>query len=142
MAMAYKLTLDQNPNYLHAVITGRNSKENVARYLEEILRECMSRGCSRVLIEERLEGPRLGTLDVFQIAVEGSDKALGKLRAIAYVDVNAKGGLMKFAETVAVNRGLPITVFATVSAAKNWLLRNDHTGAESHHLEETDTPRP
>jgi hypothetical protein len=43
---------------------------------------------------------------------------------------------------VAVNRGLPITVFATVSAAKNWLLRNDHTGAESHHLEETDTPHP
>jgi hypothetical protein len=140
--MAYKLTLDQKPNYLHAVITGRNSKENVARYLEEILRECTARGCSKVLIEERLEGPRLGTLDVFDIAAVGSSRALGKLRAIAYVDVNAKGGLMKFAETVAVNRGLPITVFATVSAAKNWLLRNDHTGAESHHLEETDTPHP
>jgi hypothetical protein len=102
----------------------------------------MSRGCSRVLIEERLEGPRLGTLDVFQIAVEGSDKALGKLRAIAYVDVNAKGGLMKFAETVAVNRGLPITVFATVSAAKNWLLRKDHARTASHDSAETDAPRP
>jgi hypothetical protein len=31
---------------------------------------------------------------------------------------------MEFAETVAVNRGLPIAVFATVSEAREWLLRN------------------
>ena len=70
--MIYELTIDQKPTYLHAIVTGRNSRENVARYLEEILHECIARRYFRVLIEERLEGPRLGTLDVFEIVSEGS----------------------------------------------------------------------
>ena len=59
----------------------------MARYLKDILRECMARSCFRVLIEERLEGPRLEILDVFEIAAEGSNEANGMLEAIAYVDV-------------------------------------------------------
>jgi hypothetical protein len=68
--MTYTLTIDQKPTYLHATVTGQNSRENVVRYLEEILRECIARNCFRVLIEECLEGPRLGMLDVFKIASE------------------------------------------------------------------------
>ena len=52
------------------------------RYLlEEILQECIARRCFRVLIEERLEGPRLGTLDVFAIASGGSSPAIRMLQA-------------------------------------------------------------
>ena len=119
--MSYKLTLKQEPSYLHVIVTGLNSWENVASYLAEIMRECMARRVYRVLIEERLEGPRLGTMDVYQIASEGADRAKGLFEAIAYVDANAKGRLMEFAETVAVNRGLPVTVFATVDEARKWL---------------------
>lgn len=75
--MTYKLTVDQKPTYLHAIVTGRNSRENVVRYLEAILHECTARSCFRILIEERLDGSRLGTLDVFQIASEGSSNAGG-----------------------------------------------------------------
>ena len=123
--MTYRLTFDQKPTYLHVIVTGLNSRENVVRYLGEILRECTARRCLRVLIEERLDGPRLGTLDVFQIASEGSSKAGRILKAIAYVDVNAQGGLMKFAETVAVNRMLPVVVFSAVADAEKWLLNED-----------------
>ena len=119
--MSYKLTLKQEPSYLHVIVTGLNSWENVASYLAEIMRECMARRVYRVLIEERLDGPRLGTMDVYQIASEGADRAKGLFEAIAYVDANAKGRLMEFAETVAVNRGLPVTVFATVDEARKWL---------------------
>jgi hypothetical protein len=38
------------------------------------------------------------------------------------VDVHAEGSLMQFAETVAVNRSLPVRVFATVVDAEEWLL--------------------
>jgi len=120
--MSYKLTLEQGPAYLHAIVTGYNSKDNVMRYLEEIRQECVARGCFRVLIEERFEGPRLDTIDVFQIAASGRDRALGVFQAIAYVDVNAVGDLMQFAETVAVNRGIPVRVFSAVADAKKWLL--------------------
>ena len=89
--ISYKLTIIQKPTYLHAIVTGLNSRENVARYLEEVMRECTARGCFRVMIEERLEGPRLSTMDVFRVAAEGSSHARGNFEAIAYVDVNAQG---------------------------------------------------
>jgi hypothetical protein len=42
---------------------------------------------------------------------------------IAFVDVNPNHdqGLMKFAETVAVNRGVQVRVFRNVPAAEQWL---------------------
>lgn len=128
--MSYKLTIIQKPTYLHAIVTGLNSRENVTRYLEEILHECTVRGCYRLLIEERLEGPRLSTMDVFQIAAEGTTRAGGNFEAIAYVDINAQDGLMKFAETVAANRFLPVKVFSSVSDAEKWLLGINRGGTQ------------
>ncbi len=139
--MSYELTFDQKPTYLHVIVTGRNSREHVARYLEDVLSACVARRCFRVLIEERLEGPRLGTLDVFAIVSEGSRRALGMLRAIAYVDVNAEGDLMQFAETVAVNRAVPVTAFSTVADAEKWLLDEDRGGAEPHAVADEDKLR-
>jgi len=123
--MSYKLTITQKPQYLHVVVTGLNTKENVARYIEDIRRECSVRDCFLVLIEERLEGPRLSTADVFQIIAEESKQPRANFAAIAYVDVNAEGDLMKFAETVAVNRGFPVRVFSSIRDAKKWLLSKD-----------------
>jgi len=119
--MSYRLTIEEKSGYLHAVITGRNSRENVQGYQQEVLRECLARGCGRVLIEERLEGPRLGPGDVFDIAAQGAARGATTLPAIAYVDVNAQGPLMKLAEDVAVNRGVRVRTFATVAEAERWL---------------------
>jgi len=129
--MTYKLTIHQKSNYLHAIVTGPNNRENVQGYLQEVRGECIARGCYKVLVEERLEGPRIGAMDVFQIAAQGSSKASGTFRAIAYVDVNADGNLMKFAETVAVNRGIPVAVFATVADAERWLLEGNPNGSKT-----------
>ena len=119
--MSYTLTIVQKSAYIHAIVTGSNNLENVRHYLAEIGRECAARNCQRALIEERLEGPRLDTTSVFRAAADGSSAAHGQFRAIAYVDVYAEGDLMKFAETVALNRGLPVRVFATVPDAEKWL---------------------
>ena len=89
--MTYQLKIEQKPGYLHAVVTGQNSMENVGAYLGELRGECIARGCFRVLIEERLAGPRLNTLDVFEIIFKGSKQTLGLYTAIAYVDLNAEG---------------------------------------------------
>ena len=67
--------------------------------------------------------PRLLTLDVFELIFKGSQQALGLYTAIAFVDVNAEGDLMQFAQTAAVNRGIPVSLFATVADAEQWLLR-------------------
>jgi hypothetical protein len=78
-----------------------------------------------VLIEERLEGERLGTMTVFEIASEGVMRSGWDVKAMAYVDINAAGDLMRFAEDVAVNRGFPVKVFSTVEAAEKWLLQEN-----------------
>ena len=120
--MNYKLTVHPRPGYLHIVVTGENTRENVTRYMEEVVRECTLRQCFRVLVEERLEGPRLGTLAVFEMVATGSARFLRTLTAMAYVDVNAPTReMMQFAENVAVNRAFPVRVFPTVHAAERWL---------------------
>ncbi len=119
--MSYQITITEKPTYLHAVVTGSNSAETVTGYLQDLLRECEARQCFKVLIEENLTGRRLETWDVYQIASESSAHARGVFSAIAYVDLYAGGELMKFAETVANNRGVPMAVFATVAEAEQWL---------------------
>ena len=119
--MAYELLIKENPSYLHFVINGKNTQQNVSHYLQDILQESIKRKCRKILIEEHLTGARLKEFPVFEVASQGSEQARGYFDAIAYVDMNAKGNLMKFAETVAMNRGLPVNVFATVEDAERWL---------------------
>ena len=120
--MSYKLTITQKPTYLHIIVTGQLSEENVLRYFEEIHRECTTRNCFRILIEESLDGPRLSVTNVLELVSEESSKSRGLFKAIAYVDVNAVGDSMKFIENAAVNRGLPVKIFSTVTNAEKWLL--------------------
>ncbi len=120
--MSYELSIEPKPGYLHIIVTGQNTRDNVTRYMEEVVRECTLRQCFRVLVEERLDGPRLGTLDVFEMVSSGSTHFLRTIQAMAYVDVNAPSPeMMQFAENVAVNRAFPVKVFPTVPAAERWL---------------------
>ena len=118
--MDYQISFEQRPDYLYAAVTGTNTQEIVLAYMAEILRECEQRECYRVLIDERLEGPRLGEMDVFTVASEGSLQALGQFEAVAHVDAQM-GAMSEFAETVAVNRGMPVAMFGNVDDADRWL---------------------
>lgn len=59
---------------------------------------------------------------VFEIASESSAAQDFDFIAVAYVDINAETDMMEFAETVAVNRAVPVKVFGTVPDAENWLI--------------------
>ena len=126
--MAYELTITPNKDWLHATVTGQNTIGNVDGYIGEVSQACRDAGCGKLLIEERLEGPRLGTLDVFKVVSKRAEKSRGNFMTIAFVDVNAEGDLMDFAETVAKNRGSRMKVFSTVAEAEDWLSRS-HDGA-------------
>ena len=49
--MTYTLTIHEKPTYLHAIVTGLNSRETVQRYLQEIRSECLAHGGLRLLLE-------------------------------------------------------------------------------------------
>jgi hypothetical protein len=105
-------------------VTGTSSRASVEQYIDEVLAECKKQQCSRLLIEECLEGPRLQAMDVFAMASEGSMRALGVFEAVAYVDPQM-GKLKDFAESVAVNRGLPLSLFFSVAEAVQWLHKQE-----------------
>jgi len=121
-AVGYEVSFTRAPGYLHATVTGANMKDNIRAYLRDILATCTSSRTRYLLVEERLTGLRLKTIDVYELVVAAAEEARGHLAAVAYVDVNAtEAAMMKFAESVAVARGVPVRVFSTVPAAKEWI---------------------
>jgi hypothetical protein len=83
-----------------------------------------------VLIEERLDGPRLDAFEMFEIAKEVRARAPGTLDVLASVDAKSISDVnMKFAETVSTNSGLP--AFSTVAAAEKWLQSTASASEES-----------
>ncbi|HXY70825.1 MAG TPA: hypothetical protein VEH62_15390 [Gemmatimonadales bacterium] len=121
--MAYDLRLEFRGDYLVASVSGDNTPQDVREYLAEIRAACETRGCSRVLVEENLSGPSLGTMDIYGIAEGAGRNAAGAITRIAYLDVNPEHATrdMEFAANVAANRGLNVRVFTDRREAAEWL---------------------
>jgi hypothetical protein len=68
-----------------------------------------------------LEGPSLDSGRIFEVIRSRTADAT-KLRRIAYVDLSPRDEeRMRFAETVAVNRGANVRLFRDVESAKEWI---------------------
>lgn len=119
--MSYSIDFQRKPEYLHAIVRGDNTSDNALAYLREIAAYCEENAVERLLIEERLEGPRLGYAEAYRIASgAGSDWPVFTAHT-AYVDVHAHNTAMKFAVEVSSNRGIRVHAFDTVDAATQWL---------------------
>ena len=119
--MPYHLSLEQHPAYLHAAVTGSHSAANVARFLREVREACEERGIAAVLLELDFTGPSLGTGGIYDVV--SREAGGGKtLRKVGYVDASPRDpGKKKFAETVALNRGVNVRLFTSVAEAARWL---------------------
>ncbi len=124
MAKSYQLTIEKKPEYIHFRVVGPNTPEVVRGYLGDIYYACAQGEYPAVLIEENLTGPGLGLFEIFEVVTDHSEKTWPFIRRIAYVDVNPDHSRpdMKFAETVAVNRGVNMRVFPNVREAVAWLV--------------------
>jgi hypothetical protein len=118
--MSFKLSVTDRGGYLFFTITGENSRETVAAYMGEVIAACEKYDCFRILIHEDLSGPRLEAMDVFNLTSEGAMRVLGRFEAVAYVD-EEMGAMADFAESVAVNRGMPIRFFSNLVDAERWI---------------------
>ena len=85
--------------------------------------KCLEQNCFNVLVEENLQGPGLRTFDIFEVVKEASKNVHPQVFRIAYVDVNPEHNQvdLRFAENVAVNRGVNVRLFSTVAEAESWL---------------------
>lgn len=133
--MSFDVSFERRRDYLCARVSGTNSAETVLGYMGAIKAKCEEEDCFSVLIEEKLDGPRLDEMQIFTLISDGSPDALGFFDALAYVDEQQDFDRVRFAETVAVNRGIPVAVFQSVPDAENWLRNRaaDDSGADIFH---------
>lgn len=113
------------PGYLHARATGAHTPQNALRYFIEVHKACVERGFDRVLLDMALSGPPMSPSEIFAVISERSYEG-SKLKRIAYLDTTGRDvHEMKFAETVAVNRGVNIRLFLDEEQAKLWISEKD-----------------
>jgi hypothetical protein len=120
----FQVSLIEESGYLHARAEGPRTPENVLKFFAEVQRACVQAGHAAVLLEMNLEGPSLDAGDIFRVISRGSAEAQG-LRRIAYVEASIENpDKARFAETVALNRGVNVRLFADVESAAHWLTQS------------------
>ena len=117
----YRLECTPGDGYLHFVVAGQPSKELMVKCVSDIRDACVEHGCYRVLLEGKFDSGSIHDLQMFQFIVERSPHALGFYQAFAYVDAALSQEAQLFAETAAVNRGIPVRVFAKAGDAVAWI---------------------
>jgi hypothetical protein len=123
----YSLAIEERPGYLHAKVTGTNTRDNVLGYTREIFEACVARHCTAVLIEEDLHGPSLPLAGVLELIDVRVPQARAAGHRIAFVDVNPEHDRwrMEYAEDHTAQSGIDMRLFNTVEAARQWLKRHD-----------------
>jgi len=118
--MSFTLTVESKGSYLHCLVQAENGRDTVLAYFQEVRETCRTRDCYRVLVEERLEGPRLPPAELLRLMGEVAAWAGATFEALAYVDVNASSDtIARFAGQV-VQPGAVVGVFGTVAEAERW----------------------
>ena len=117
----YTVTIESKGAYLHAVVRGTNDRDTVIAYFAEVREACVKRDCYRVLVEERLEGPRFPPEVLLPLMAEVAGTAGATFEALAYVDVMAvTDTVMRLASQV-VQPGARVRVFESEAEAEAWL---------------------
>ena len=130
--MSYKIDIQRKDGFLHAAVSGPNTRDAVQRYLMDVYQACLESGCPYVLVEENLSGRSLSMSEVNQIASTGSEGVWPVVQAIGYVDANPEHfpSRMDFAAAVATTRGLNVRSFANVADAEKWLRETIRAAAD------------
>jgi len=82
---SYSISIEQRQRYLYITVTGNNTAETIARYIADVRAACLRMRVSKVLVVGNLHGPGVSMLDLYKVAVSGSDDTAGIGLRAAYV---------------------------------------------------------
>jgi CHAD domain-containing protein len=118
----YTLAIEAKGDYLYVRSHGLRTRATVTAMTMEIFDAALAKALSKVLIDVReLEG-RLGILDSYFVVTDVFQKLRGKgIDKAAIVDESVSPLRWWFLETVAVNRGFNLRIFADQQKALEWL---------------------
>ena len=111
-------TIDVRDGYVFVYYDGQNDVDSLTALMTEVAETCKRENIQKLLADlSNMQGePRF--VDRFTLGVAAVWILRGiRKTAVVYGDVETN----KFAETVAVNRGLPTLVTHDIEMAKRWL---------------------
>jgi len=119
--MSYEFKIEQQPDYLRVVVSGRETLADSKAGWQQIFAACREHGKHKVLVVEELDDT-LSIGETYELVRYIDDTGLAKEIQVAFVDKKPmQYAINKFAETVANNRGFHGKVFFTEEAAQTWL---------------------
>jgi len=120
--MAYDISLEHTPEYLHVTVMGRASFDDMAGVWRDVGRACKQFGCSNVLRDGILQG-RASLLDIYRIGNRMHEFDLPPRLRVAFVCNKENLPRLEFNQTVIANRvtGMTIRNFIDRTEAKRWL---------------------
>ena len=123
MAAPYSLRFEMKKGYLHFRIGGENTPETTRSYVVDVIDICRKQKCRAILLEENLEGPRMGVGELMSIVQDLHAEFRAAIHFAAFVDVSPgrSDENMRFVEDASVNRGAGVAAFQTVAEAEAWL---------------------
>jgi hypothetical protein len=126
MAIDYKI--ENNPEYLSMIYEGDYDSSLAGLFTDQILETCKTYQPTKLLIDLRAVKGDMTMLDRFNLGVMAtakyfSGKLTGKIPYCRYAIIGNAPLIDpdRFAETVAVNRGLNVRVFTDWKETIDWL---------------------
>lgn len=124
--MPYQVSYQQENGYLSVVVHGERTFEMAIPLVLEIYQRALAENIYRLLVDIRDLQGRLEIMEGYDIVTSEFPKLRGSgFSKIAILDreSNEENGLTFF-ETLAKNRGFPVSVFTDRENAVAWLLEN------------------
>jgi hypothetical protein len=121
--MSYEVTITKKANFLHAIVSGKETLENLIAAWKEIAEACQGHKCKRILVDGCLDGPG-DTLDIYNLGNRFHELGIPLGARIAMACKEEDVPKLSFAEVVVKNRN-PVTtkIFLNKDDAVQWLTK-------------------
>ena len=117
----FAIDLREAPGFLRLAVTGRQSLETDSRIVEAIVRICVDREATAVLIDIRALTGRLSVLENHLAASTYGRRIPSIVRRVAILDLPEHHERSEMFELTAGNRGARVRFFDCETAAEAWI---------------------
>ena len=114
------LEIQNKPDYILVNFIGAFSIEAAKKTVDTMIETCAAEGQSAVVLDCSSMTGKLSVMDRYRAIVYGQ-KMIGKVSKLALVGDIKMVLPDRFAETVAVNRGINLKVFTETEGAIRWI---------------------
>ena len=121
MKKTYRIAMESRPGYLYVRISGTISGDSVTGLAKQVVRALAEETADGLMVDVRDLRMSLSPLSTVSL-VRSFPKLAGELKVPTAIVYAARAqSVVRFYETVAMNRGYPTWIFPNAKEAEGWL---------------------